>query len=143
VQFEEYQRHLAALAYGKRLPTAIYVFRESGTDFGKELNQIISILAIQHALDDKFNVLKFRTDELKISFLCYPDFLTDPHPALRHAVTIDLVTGRARHTDYHGNLNPPILHRKETFLPPDHPDRAGMVPVALRAPFTMPAPSPL
>src|SRR6185312_15026610 len=74
--------------------------------------------------EDKYNVIKFRTDELKVSFLCYPDFQVDAHPALRHAVTIDLVTGRARHTDYANNLNPPILHRKETFLCERHPDRA-------------------
>ena len=24
----------------------------------------------------------------------YPEFMTDPHPALRHAVTVDLVTGK-------------------------------------------------
>jgi len=124
VQFEEYQRHLAALKYGKRLPSAIYFFRQADTDFGRELNQVLAILETQHGLDAKFNVIKFRTDELKVSFLCYPDFLAEAHPALRHAVTIDLVTGKARHTDYADNHNPPILHRKETFLPEDHPERA-------------------
>ncbi len=49
--------------------------------------------------------------------------MEDAHPALRHAVTIDLASGKARHTDYAENLNPPILHRKETFLPPDDPRR--------------------
>jgi hypothetical protein len=43
---------------------------------------------------------------------------------LRHAVTIDLVTGKARHNDYADNHNPPILHRKETFLPEHHPERS-------------------
>ena len=124
MQIEEYQQHLAALKHGKRLPTSVYVFREPDTDFGRELNQLLAILATQHGLDEKFNVIKFRTDELKVSFLCYPDFLDDAHPALRHAVTIDLVTSRARHTDYADNHNPPILHRKETFLPEQHPDRA-------------------
>jgi len=124
VQFEEYQRHLAALKYGKRLPSAIYVFRQVDTDFGRELNQVLAILETQHGLDAKYNVIKFRTDELKVSFLCYPVFLNEAHPALRHAVTIDLVTGKARHTDYADNHNPPILHRKETFLPEDHPERA-------------------
>ena len=124
MQFEEYQRHLAVLKYGKRLPSAIYVFRQADTDFGRELNQVLVILETQHGLDAKFNVIKFRTDELKISFLCYPDFLAEAHPALRHAVTIDLVTGKARHTDYADNHNPPILHRKETFLPEEHPERA-------------------
>ena len=124
MQFEEYQRHLAALKHGKRLPGAVYVFRTTDSDFGRELNQVLTILATQHGLDAKFNVNKFRTDEFKVSFLCYPDFLADAHPALRHAVTIDLVTGKARHTDYADNHNPPILHRKETFLPEDHPVRA-------------------
>jgi hypothetical protein len=124
VHFQDYQRHLAALPYGKRLPGAVYVFREGSADFGNELNQVLAILAAQHGLDAKFNVIKFRTDELKVSFLCYPDFLAEAHPALRHAVTIDLVTGKARHTDYSNNHNPPILHRKETFLPEDHPERA-------------------
>lgn len=123
MQIEEYQRHLAALKYGKRLPTAVYVFREADTDFGPKLNQMLAILATQHDLDRKFNVIKFRTDELKVSFLHYPDFLEEAHPALRHAVTIDLVTGKARHTDYTDNHNPPILHRKETFLAESHPER--------------------
>jgi len=43
---------------------------------------------------------------------------------LRHAITIDLVTGKARHTDYADNINQPILHRKESFLPAEHPRRA-------------------
>lgn len=123
MQFAEYQQHLAALKYGKRLPTAIYVFRHTDTGFGSKLDQLLAILATQHDLGDKFNVIKFRTDELKVSFLYYPDFLGDAHPALRQAVTIDLVTGKARHTDYTDNYNPPILHRKETFLPEDHPER--------------------
>lgn len=111
------------LPYGKRLPTAVYVFREADTDFGPKLNQLLAILATQHDIDEKFNVIKFRTDELKVSFLHYPNFREEAHPALRHAVTIDLVTGKARHTDYAGNHNPPILHRKETFLPEHHPER--------------------
>ena len=67
---------------------------------------------------------RLRLDELKVSFLSYPDFLDHPHPALRHAITVDLVTGKSRQTDYTDNINPPILHRKETFLPSDHPRRA-------------------
>jgi hypothetical protein len=62
VQFEEYKQHLAALKYGKRLPTAIYVFRQADTDFGRELNQVLAILETQHELNTKFNVIKFRTD---------------------------------------------------------------------------------
>jgi hypothetical protein len=120
----DYQRHLAALPIGKRLPTAVYVYRDAGFDVGAALNGLVGTLAVRHELGPEFNVIKFRADELKVSFLSYPDFLDEAHPMLRNAVTIDLVTGRARHTDYSQNLNPPILHRKEQFLPEDHPCRA-------------------
>jgi hypothetical protein len=33
-------------------------------------------------------VLKFRSDELKVSFLLYPRFFQDPHPSLRQAMTV-------------------------------------------------------
>lgn len=117
----EYQRLLAAIPHGKRLPGAHYVFRDDGPDLGAELNRLLAQLAVVFGVGPEFNLVKFRTDELKLSFLCYPDFLADPHPALRHAVTIDLARGKARHTDYAANHNPPILHRKETFLPANHP----------------------
>src|SRR5258706_1583052 len=82
------------------------------------------MLASRHELGPAFNVIKFRTDEMKVSFLSYPAFIDEAHPVLHNAVTIDLVTGHARHTDYNQNLNPPILHRKEQFLPEHHPCRA-------------------
>jgi hypothetical protein len=100
------------------------VFRAEGFKFGKALDTVLDALRLRHAISNDFNVIKFRTDELKVSFLAYPDFFNDAHPALRHAITIDLVTGKARHTDYGDNVNPPILHRKETLLPLEHPRRA-------------------
>ena len=124
VKLQEYQHLLTALSYGKRLPRAVYVYREAKSDFGAELNELVAVLAARNDVGDQFNVIKFRTDELKVSFLSYPDFMGEAHPALRHAVTIDLVTGRARQTDYGQNLNPPILHRKEQFLPEHHSRRA-------------------
>jgi DNA phosphorothioation-associated putative methyltransferase len=84
------------------------------------LDQVVA----RYQVTTEFNLVKFRTDELKLSFLAYPEFDSDPHPALKHAITIDLATGKARRTDYTGHVNPPILHRKETFLPAGHPLRA-------------------
>lgn len=124
VNLQCYQECLGRLAFGKRLPGALYVARDAGSNFGPELSQLLGQLAVVFEVGPEFNLIKFRTDELKVSFLRYPDFMDDPHPALRHAVTIDLASGKARHTDYANNLNPPILHRKETFLAPGHPRRA-------------------
>jgi DNA phosphorothioation-associated putative methyltransferase len=117
----DYSSHVTAIPFGKRLPGALYVLREDGVKLGESLDGLLERLIAKYQISEEFNVIKFRTDELKVSFLSYPDFMVDAHPALRHAITVDLVTGRARHMDYAGNINPPILHRKDAFLPADHP----------------------
>jgi hypothetical protein len=124
VDLQLYQKCVSSLGFGKRLPGALYVLRGEGIDFGAELDQLLEQLVAVFAVGPEFNLIKFRTNELKVSFLYYPDFMADPHPSLRHAITIDLVSGKSRHTDYAGNPNPPILHRKEAFLPEGHPMRA-------------------
>lgn len=68
-----------------------------------------------------FNLLKFHTASPKISFLAYPGFEKDPHPVLKESIIVDLVSGNTRRDDYRARVNPPVLHRKETFLPPEHP----------------------
>jgi hypothetical protein len=115
-----FRRLVEALPYGKRLPTAVYVYRDGPALAGGPLADILNELVRVHSVGDEFNVLKFRTDLPRISFLSYPDFFEVAHPPLRSALALDLATGRAFATDYCDSLNPPILHRKELFLPPDH-----------------------
>jgi DNA phosphorothioation-associated putative methyltransferase len=57
----------------------------------------------------------------KLSYLAYPDFDADPHPALRRCVKLSLRSRELECYDYAHSANPPVLHRKETFLPPEHP----------------------
>ena len=57
----------------------------------------------------------------KVSYLVYPDFETDPHPALFRSVKLSLRTREIDCFDYTASTNPPVLHRKETFLANDHP----------------------
>lgn len=123
VNLSEYREQIGQIPYGKRLPTALYVHRVGLASLEGSLGAMLDQVVARYEVAAEFNLVKFRTDELKVSFLAYPDFESDPHPALRHAVAIDLATGKARHTDYGGNANPPILHRKETFLPAEHPLR--------------------
>jgi hypothetical protein len=100
MEFAEYRSCVERVPFGKRLPGAVYGLREEGVGFGGALDALIRRLEGKYEISPAFNIVKFRTDELKVSFLAYPDFFDDAHPALRHAVTIDLVTGKARHTDY-------------------------------------------
>jgi len=69
----------------------------------------------------EWNLIKFFKRDHKVALLNYPRFFEDAYPALVHAYTVDLERGTFRESDYRNSDNPPILHRKETFLKPDHP----------------------
>jgi DNA phosphorothioation-associated putative methyltransferase len=64
-------------------------------------------------------VIKLHRFSGKVSYLVYPDFDTDPHPVLRRSVKLSLRTRELVCYDYTDSSNPPILHRKEAFLPAD------------------------
>ncbi|MCY7367739.1 MAG: DNA phosphorothioation-associated methyltransferase, partial [Chamaesiphon sp.] len=53
--------------------------------------------------------------------LYYPDFDTVAHPALQWAMLIDLRDLSLKFRDYSEQDNPPILHRKETFVSENYP----------------------
>lgn len=72
---------------------------------------------------EEANVIKLHRDEPRISYLSYPTFESDPHPALSISLTVHLQTFRLRERDYATRENPPILHRKEEFVPEGHPLR--------------------
>ena len=118
----KYRQALDTLPFGKRLPGAVYLI-DPGDDprIPSFLRITVAELRKRMEIGVEFNLLKFHTASPKISFLAYPDFNKDPHPALKEAVIVDLVTGKTRRDDYRTRANPPILHRKETFLPPEHP----------------------
>jgi len=71
----------------------------------------------------KWNIIRCEKDSNKIGFLNYPDFMTNPHPILTHSLTVELHTMK---WIYHkaSEVNPPILHRKETFLNTSHENYA-------------------
>jgi DNA phosphorothioation-associated putative methyltransferase len=124
MNLNEYKELVGRIPFGKRLATALYVHREGLAAFGKSLAEVVEQLAARFEVSAEYNLVKFRTDELKVSFLSYPEFFSEAHPSLRHALSVDLVTESVRRSDYTENINPPILHRKEQMLPLDHPKRA-------------------
>lgn len=70
------------------------------------------------------NVMKLNRREPKISYLSYPEFERDPHPALTGALVVQLQTFQVHYFDYSAAESPPILHRKEAFVAADYPSRA-------------------
>jgi hypothetical protein len=117
-----YQAAVSLLTFGKVLPTAVYVVDDPTFPMPETLRMIANRLRERLQLGPEFNLLKWGTRELKLSFLSYPTFREEAHPALQKAVSIDLASGQVRRVSYAGRANPPILHRKETFLPDGHPD---------------------
>ena len=46
-----------------------------------------------------------------MSYLSYPDFDKNPHPALKNALLVDLQTFRVQYRDYSGVTVHPTIHR--------------------------------
>jgi hypothetical protein len=119
----EYHQSLDALPFGKRLPGALYLL-DPGADPRIPSLLRITVAELRRRLEigPEFNLLKFHTASPKLSFLAYPDFEPDPHPTLKEAVIVDLVTV----IDHTTGPEHQLLFFKERFLAKDHPDRPKM-----------------
>lgn len=109
---------------GKRLPTALYIHVDALGHLAPVLRVIEGTARALIGQIEEATLVKIHTDQPTISYLDYPDFDTDPHPALRSGYIVRLDSLRADYRDYSRHANPPILHRKETFVAPDDPRRA-------------------
>jgi len=68
-------------------------------------------------------IIKLNRIEPKISYLAYPSFDRDAHPPLATSVRADLRRLHVKFRDFRRSENPPILHRKETFVGAEYPGR--------------------
>lgn len=106
---------------GKLTPDALYV-HEGALDALSPLLRLYEGCARGYlGRIDGANLIKLHRLEPKISYLSYPDFETDPHPTIASSTTVHLQTFRVKVRDFGTYRNPPILHRKELFVPKDHP----------------------
>lgn len=106
---------------GKRLPSDLYL-HQSAEESLPALLQVLLFAARQIVGDVDYNILKFAMDGRKVSFLKYKDFDEEAHPALLHSVRVRLPSASYAIRDYSSSENPPILHRKETFVDPLYPE---------------------
>ena len=106
---------------GKHLPNALYVHTDALSDLDPILRDYEA--QAQKLVDnlDRATIVKFSTESPKVSYLYYPDFDRDPHPQLHQSIIVDLATEQVSVRQYHNSHNPPILHRKETFVGTDYP----------------------
>ncbi len=112
-----------AAAFGKETPGAFYAHV-------KGLDRLPALLRLYEGCAHGYigrvegtTLIKFGRDAPRISYLSYPSFDRDPHPALASSVSVSLQTFRLRFEQYDHRDNPPILHRKELFVPDDYRGR--------------------
>jgi DNA phosphorothioation-associated putative methyltransferase len=108
------------LTFGKKLPDDYYVHR-SGEQRLPALLRLLVFAARQVVGETDYEIVKFSLDGRKVSFLRYPQFDDEEHPALGFSVRVYFPTASYTVRDYSGSDNPPILHRKETFVDPLYP----------------------
>lgn len=115
---------------GKRLPSAFYAHVSAVSLLPEVLQKIVALAycelppQVQNQVD-RATLVKWALKRQRISFLFYPDFDKDPHPRLRQAITVCVAEGHECYKirSYNWRKNPPVLHRKETFVSEDYPNR--------------------
>ncbi|MEC4803212.1 MAG: DNA phosphorothioation-associated putative methyltransferase [Jaaginema sp. PMC 1079.18] len=110
-----------ASAIGKLLPGALYV----------HVSALSALDPVLQAYEQKARqgtpqiqgatLVKFSRDRALLSYLFYPDFDTNPHPPLEASIIVNPETLEVQYRNYRDSDNPPILHRKETFVTSDYP----------------------
>lgn len=106
-------------AVGKKLPQALYVHVEA-------LDRLPLVLRVREGCArsyvgdvDGCTLIKLDRTEPKVSYLSYPDFDAQAHPALSWSMRVAMGWCDIKTRDFSGSKNPPVLHRKETFLAKD------------------------
>jgi hypothetical protein len=111
-------------SFGKLTPEALYIH----TDYVNELPALLRVYqgAARQITGDVDDATLIKLNRLKpqVSFLVYPDFETSPHPAIEASIVAKLGAIRVKYRYFGNSSNPPILHRKELFVPGHHPGRA-------------------
>jgi len=120
-QSQSYVELCQRSSVGKRLPDALYVHRSALGYLDAALQELEQLARKVTAQVEKATIIKFSFNKPQIVYLFYPDFETEAHPALQSSIQVNLNSLKASERDYSTTDNPPVLHRKETFIAVDNP----------------------
>jgi DNA phosphorothioation-associated putative methyltransferase len=120
LQFNELVKQVTV---GKKLPDAIYLHKDAFSKLPPVLAKFVNVVATALKISESdWNIVKLFKTDFRISLLNYPSFYQDSYPSLLQSVNVDLAKLQHRVTRYDSHDNPPILHRKEHFILPEHPE---------------------
>ena len=106
---------------GKKLPGSLWVHVSAIETLDPLLRLYEGCASRTIGRPEEANVIKFHCRKPKISYLFYPNFDTDPHPALHTSMAIDLRDLHVHYRDYDSNDNPPLLHQKDSMVTAEYP----------------------
>ena len=110
-------------AVGKKVGQAIYLHRSAIDHLQTSAKDKLGLALQRIPQDFQWSVLKISgQDNQTFSFLDYQEFSAEAFPELRASLLVHLAEEGAKLRKY-SDANPPILHRKELLLAPDHPQR--------------------
>ena len=122
MDFLTYRDIIKDLSIGKTLPDSIYIHKSALDNLPETLAKLISSTAKQFDISENdWSIIKLYRKDYKITYLNYPDFDEISYPALQLSQIVDLDKQTTRKSNYSKSENPPILHRKETFVTDTYP----------------------
>jgi DNA phosphorothioation-associated putative methyltransferase len=108
---------------GKRVANTHYIHYREITKLPLELRVLETLASRFIGVVDGATLVRFHADKPLVAYLFYPYFDQDPHPRLALSIRTALDTQEIQVTSYIDHANPPVLHRKETFVDRDYPPR--------------------
>lgn len=117
---------------GKLTPSAMYVHHTALNDLPALLRVYEGCARALVGTVENATLIKLNRADPQVSYLSYPGFDTDPHPALCRSVVCDLRELQVRARSYEDRENPPVLHRKELFVGATYPTRAKFARMTAR-----------
>jgi DNA phosphorothioation-associated putative methyltransferase len=124
MEFTEFQDLVKAVKFGKQLPQAVYIHQTAISLLPENLRELVHCVTKTLKIKtNQWHLLKLYKRDFKLTLLSYPTFFDEPYPPLHRSFTIDLTKVTVRKANYSKSENPPILHRRETFVAPNHPQK--------------------
>jgi len=124
MEYPQFKQLVNQVTIGKKLPDSIYTHESAMAAVPETLSKLVFKIADALKIpDDDWNIIKFYRRDFKVAFLSYPSFESSSYPPLQHSYTVDLAKLAMRKSVYEKSDNPPILHRKETFVDESYPLR--------------------
>ena len=122
MDYKLFKQLVSTIRVGKQLPDAVYVHKSAIESMPDAISNLtLKIANVLKISSEQWNIIKFYKRDYKLTLLSYPEFDEDSYPALQTSFTIDLQKLSVRTASYEGSDNPPILHRKETFVESSYP----------------------